>query len=170
MATTAGGFGALMVMAYMVQENCSETSQSCSLEQMQEFFYLRKWGAWNLSCGLKESKTGLDLADAQIYNPSLYQEGNGAGEGLFGAELSPHPALADLYPKLVPKVTEITTTIQKGLPFLVVKTLPFKARGGGSIPGQGAKLPHASWLKNTHTHTHQSVKQKQYCNKFNKDF
>ena len=34
----------------------------------------------------------------------------------------------------------------------------------GSIPGQGAKIPHASWPKN------QNIKQKQYCNKFNKDF
>ena len=32
------------------------------------------------------------------------------------------------------------------------------------IPGQGAKIPHASRPKN------QNIKQKQYCNKFNKDF
>ena len=38
------------------------------------------------------------------------------------------------------------------------------AGGVGSIPGQGAKIPHASWPKN------QNIKQKQYCNKFNKDF
>ena len=36
--------------------------------------------------------------------------------------------------------------------------------GVGSIPGQGAKIPHASGPKN------QNIKQKQYCNKFNKDF
>ena len=46
----------------------------------------------------------------------------------------------------------------------VVKTLPSNAGGAGSIPGQGAKLPHALWPK------HQNIKQKQYCNKFNKDF
>ena len=46
----------------------------------------------------------------------------------------------------------------------VVKTLPSNAGGAGSIPGQGAKIPHASWPKN------QNIKQKQYCNKFNKDF
>ena len=34
----------------------------------------------------------------------------------------------------------------------------------GSIPGQGAKIPHASGPKN------QNIKQKQYCNKFYKDF
>ena len=34
----------------------------------------------------------------------------------------------------------------------------------GSIPGEGAKIPHASWPKN------QNIKQKQYCNKFNKNF
>ena len=46
----------------------------------------------------------------------------------------------------------------------VVKTLPSNADGVGSIPGQGAKIPHASWPRN------QNIKQKWYCNKFNKDF
>ena len=45
-----------------------------------------------------------------------------------------------------------------------VKTLPSNAGVTGSIPGQGAKTPHASWPKN------QNMKQKQYWNKFNKDF
>ena len=46
----------------------------------------------------------------------------------------------------------------------VVKSSPSYARGAGSIPGRGAKFPHASGPKN------QNIKQKQYCNKFNKDF
>ena len=46
----------------------------------------------------------------------------------------------------------------------VIKTLPSNAGGVGSIPGGGAKIPHASRSKN------QNIKQKQYCNKFNKDF
>ena len=46
----------------------------------------------------------------------------------------------------------------------VVKTSPSNEGGVGSIPGLGAKIPHASWPKN------QNIKQKQYCNKFNKDF
>ena len=46
----------------------------------------------------------------------------------------------------------------------VVKTLPANAGGMGSIPGWGAKIPHALGPKN------QNTKQKQYCNKFNKDF
>ena len=46
----------------------------------------------------------------------------------------------------------------------VVKTLPPSAGGVGSIPGRGAKIPHALPPKN------QNIKQKQYCNKFNKDF
>ena len=46
----------------------------------------------------------------------------------------------------------------------VVKTSPSNAGGAGSIPSQGAKIPHASGPKN------QNIKQKQYCNKFNKDF
>ena len=47
----------------------------------------------------------------------------------------------------------------------VVKTSPSKAGGAGSIPGGGAKIPHASWPKQGNI-----KKQKQYCNKFNKDF
>ena len=46
----------------------------------------------------------------------------------------------------------------------VVKTSPSNAGGAGSIPGRGAKVPPASRPKN------QNIKQKQYCNKFNKDF
>ena len=46
----------------------------------------------------------------------------------------------------------------------MVKTSPSNAGGVGSIPGWGAKIPHASQPKN------QNIKQKQYCNKFNKDF
>ena len=42
----------------------------------------------------------------------------------------------------------------------VVKNLPSIARGTNSIPDQGAKVSHTLWPK----------KQKQYCNKFNKDF
>ena len=46
----------------------------------------------------------------------------------------------------------------------VAKILPSNAGGTGSIPGRGAKIPYTSWPKN------QNIKQKQYCNKFNKDF
>ena len=46
----------------------------------------------------------------------------------------------------------------------MVKTSSFNTGGVGLIPGHGAKIPHASGPKN------QNVKQKQYCNKFNKDF
>ena len=46
----------------------------------------------------------------------------------------------------------------------VVKTSPSKAGGTGLIPGQGAKIQKASRPKN------QNMKQKQYCNKFKKDF
>ena len=45
----------------------------------------------------------------------------------------------------------------------VVKTSPSNAGGAASIPGQGAKIPHASGPKN------QNIKQKEYCNKFSKD-
>ena len=41
---------------------------------------------------------------------------------------------------------------------------PFNAWSAGSIPGWGAKLPHASWPKI------QNIKHKQYYNKFSKDF
>ena len=46
----------------------------------------------------------------------------------------------------------------------MVETSPSNARGVGLIPGRGAKIPHVSGPKN------QNIKQKQYCNKFNKDF
>ena len=47
----------------------------------------------------------------------------------------------------------------------VLKTSPSSAGGTGSIPGWGAKIPHALRPK-----INQNIKQKQYCNKFNKDF
>ena len=48
----------------------------------------------------------------------------------------------------------------------VVKNLPSNTRGASSIPGQRAKIPHASESKKQK----QNTKQKQYCNKLNKDF
>ena len=47
-----------------------------------------------------------------------------------------------------------------------VKTLPSIAEGADLIPGQGTKILHASWLKKKPEYK----QQKQYCNKFNKDF
>ena len=46
----------------------------------------------------------------------------------------------------------------------MVETSPSNARGTGSVPGQGAKIPHVSRPET------QNIKQKQYCNKFRKDF
>ena len=47
---------------------------------------------------------------------------------------------------------------------MVLKTLPSNAGVVGSIPGWGAKIPHASQPKN------QNIKQKKpCCNKFSKD-
>ena len=46
----------------------------------------------------------------------------------------------------------------------MVKPTPSNAGGAGLIPGREAEIPHASRPKN------QNIKQKQYCNKFNKDF
>lgn len=46
----------------------------------------------------------------------------------------------------------------------VVKALLSSVRDAGSVPGQGAKIPHASWpIK-------QNIKQDQRCNKLSKDF
>ena len=46
-----------------------------------------------------------------------------------------------------------------------LRNLPGGPSGGvGSIPGGGAKIPQSSGPKN------QNIKQKQDCNKFNKDF
>ena len=46
----------------------------------------------------------------------------------------------------------------------MVKISPSNGGGASSIPGRGAKIPRALRPKN------QNIKQKQYCNKFNKDF
>ena len=46
----------------------------------------------------------------------------------------------------------------------VVNIPPPNERDVGSIPDQGAKIPHASQPKN------QNIKQKCYCKTFNKDF
>ena len=46
----------------------------------------------------------------------------------------------------------------------MAKTLPSNAGVSGVIPGQGTKIWCASWLKI------RIIKQKQYCNKFNKVF
>ena len=46
----------------------------------------------------------------------------------------------------------------------VVKISPSSSGDVGLIPGPGAKISHASLPK------HQNIKQKQHCNKFNKDF
>ena len=47
----------------------------------------------------------------------------------------------------------------------VVKSSLASAGDMSSIPGRGAKIPHASIPKKK-----QNIKQKQYCNKVNKDF
>ena len=46
----------------------------------------------------------------------------------------------------------------------VVETSLFNAGRSSSIPGGEAKILQAWWPK------HRNIKQKQYCNKFNKDF
>ena len=46
----------------------------------------------------------------------------------------------------------------------MIKTSLSDAEGVVSMPGCGAKIPHASRPKN------QNIEQKHYCNKFNKDF
>ena len=46
----------------------------------------------------------------------------------------------------------------------MVKTLPSNVGVVSSIPSQRPNIPHTSWPEI------QSIKQKQYCNKFNKNF
>ena len=46
----------------------------------------------------------------------------------------------------------------------VFETLLSSAGSVGSIPGRGAKTSHVLWPKN------QNLKEKEYCNKFNKEF
>ena len=44
-----------------------------------------------------------------------------------------------------------------------INTSPSNAGSAGSIPGGGTKIPYAARPKS------QNIKQKQYCNQFNKD-
>ena len=46
----------------------------------------------------------------------------------------------------------------------MVHISPSKCRASGNIPGWRAKIPYVFQPKN------QNIKQKQYCNEFNKDF
>ena len=50
---------------------------------------------------------------------------------------------------------------------VVVKTSPSNAEAVDSVPHWGAKIPHASWPKKQKKNP---MKQKQYCNKFSKEF
>ena len=49
----------------------------------------------------------------------------------------------------------------------MVETSPTNVGSVGSTPGWGAGIPHASWPEKEKKKT--NIKQKQYCNKFNKD-
>jgi len=51
----------------------------------------------------------------------------------------------------------------------VVRTSPSNAGGVGLIPGGRVMIPHASQQKKKRKEKNQNIKQKQYCNKFNKD-
>ena len=46
----------------------------------------------------------------------------------------------------------------------MVKTSTSKAEDAGLLPVWGTKIPHALWPES------QNIKQKEYCNKFNKNF
>ena len=68
---------------------------------------------------------------------------------------------------LVCKITNYGFKISSNWDFSgnpVVKISPSNAGGTGSIPGCRGKIPHTSGPKS------QNIQQKQYCNKFNKDF
>ena len=52
----------------------------------------------------------------------------------------------------------------------VVKTLPFNAMSASIIPGWRVKILHALQAKTNKQTNKQNTKQKQNCNKFNKDF
>ena len=61
--------------------------------------------------------------------------------------------------------SELRTRIPQGLLWCsVIKTSPFNPGDAALIPGEGVKIPRASRPEN------QIIKQKQYSNKFNKDF
>ena len=56
--------------------------------------------------------------------------------------------------------------VTRGFPGVRCSRLHPSSAGGAVLsPGWVAKIPHASWPKNKKT-----IEQKQYCNKFSKDF
>ena len=50
----------------------------------------------------------------------------------------------------------------------MVKTSPSNAGGAGFIPGRVARIPQTFWPKPEKQK--ESIKSKEYCNKFNKEF
>lgn len=93
---------------------------------------------WHLVC--------LMLMKVCIWSKQLQKEGRGSmmkpleKSGCSQAERPPVRSF---------RAAEAIKSWAWGLPGgLVVKTLPSKARGVGSIPGRGAKVPHSSWPKN----------------------
>ena len=68
-------------------------------------------------------------------------------------------SLLSLYSSMCVKEEGTSLTVQR-----LRLHLPVQAGGASSIPGQGVKIPHALGPK------HQNIKQKRYCNTFNKDF
>ena len=69
-----------------------------------------------------------------------------------------------LFPYLFPSTPNNKTNNNRDFPGgPVVKISPSNAGGEGLIPDQGTKILHTSWPEN------QNMKQKQHCNKFNKD-
>ena len=137
---------------------------SCSMSQNQFSGYV---ASWSLSIVTSYRVSAVNNRKLETQRCWAYFSQNTvniliAKKGIFGgwpslpASRKEHPAQ---------KLIMLLMLVNRDFPGApVVKTLPSKERTSGSIPGWGAKIPHAWCPRN------QNIKQKQHCNKFSKDF
>ena len=120
----------------------------------------------------QEYWSGLPFpSPGDLPNPGIKPGSPALAGGLFTIEPrgkarcpSKHPSLPLHLRYLVKCLQNVGPLKQVASGGPVVKTSPSNARAASLIPGQGAEITYASGPKN------QSIKQKQYCKKFNKDF
>ena len=134
---------------------------------------LRRRKGWVSKSAVLGTRASRDLPLRMLGSPALWLSGSVPFHGVLAMNMfSPRPcsptvpSLTSCYPALSashsPPPKSLRVGDSPGGP--VVKIPPSNARGSGSIPGGISKIPHALGPEN------QNMKQKQYCNKFNKDF
>ena len=133
------------------------------------------WPPFFLHIPLRGFLEGSSLVAQSVKNPPAMQETRVWSHGLEDPLEKGMATTPVFLPEKIPRTEgpgglqstgsqELDTTLQRNHQHHAFKTLPSTAGGTGSISGQGAKNSHTLWPKN------QNTKQKQHCNKFNRDF